>query len=207
MNAKREGLERIVKGAAKVADDWGWSPSQMKPGEISGTEFNRRLSELTGLNDNFSLKEKLRRAESVANSDFSRESDNAWRELTILSDAVQKQRDRSKYPSLKTKFKTMVKGGFEPDAIYDLERFKIMEDAGIPRKWTGKIADAMDRAPAGLLLHNGLYSTFIAVEKISDIMRLMTNEQRQTFLNLLPKWTGTLETAASAAKKLYRRPS
>jgi hypothetical protein len=205
MSVGREGLERLAKGVAKVADDWGWSPSQMKSGEVSGTEFNRRLSELTGLGDDFDIMEKLRRAESIAHSDFSQVSDNTWRELNILSDAVYKQRDRSKYPSLKTKFKTMVKGGFEPDAIYDLERFKMMEESGIPRKWTGKIADAMDRAPTKLLVYDGQYNIPIAVQKISDIMRLMTNEQRQTFLNLLPKWTGTLETAALAAKKLYRR--
>jgi len=205
MSAREEAIGKL----AKVADDWGWSPSQMKPGEISGTEFNRRLSELTGLGDDVDVMDKLREAESIADGDLglrlSQESDNAWRELTILSDAVQKQRDRSKYPSLKTRFKTMVKGAFEPDAVWDLERFKMMEDAGIPRKWTGKVADAMDRAPAGLLVYDGQYNIPISVQKISDLMRPMTNEQRQTFVNLLPKWSGTLETAASAAKKLYRR--
>jgi hypothetical protein len=179
----------------------------MKAGEISGTEFNRKLSELTGLGDDFDIVDKLKEAERIAHNTFSRESDNAWRELTFLSDAVQKQRYRSKYPSLKTKFKTMVKGSFEPEAIYDLRRFKMMEDAGIPRKWTGKVADAMDRAPSSLFIYDLQYNTPMAVQKISDLMRPMTDEQRQTFLGLLPKWSGTLETAATTAKKLYRRPS
>ena len=85
--------------------------------------------------------------------------------------------------------------------------FDTLEKAGIPREWTGKVLNALG---GQIPRSNVLGVEFDAggrmlAKQVSDLMRPMTNDQRQTFLNLLPRWTGTLETAAKAAKKLYSR--
>lgn len=95
---------------------------------------------------------------------------------------------RSKYPAIRA-------AAEDPNLMDRVYRgFARMEKTGIPREWTGKVMNAILQSdiPAG-------------PKTISDLMRPMTNDQRQALLNLLPRWTGTLETAASAAKKLYRR--
>jgi hypothetical protein len=80
-----------------------------------------------------------------------------------------------------------------------VKALKFAEDAEIPREYTAKAVSSL-----GLKLHNFDQLPY-NLSVVSDLMRPMTNDQRETFLQLLPRWTGTLETAASAAKKLYRR--
>jgi len=159
MSVKREGLERIAKGVAKVADDWGWKGG--KEGEVTGTMY------------------------------------------------VQNPMDPSNLMArLEKDFDLYDKGS----ADLLMRWFSDLESADVPREWTGKIAKKLWEA--GALRVRGIADNFIddgnsgflnSFKHISDAMRPMTNEQRETFLNLLPRWTGTLETAASTAKKLYRR--
>jgi hypothetical protein len=48
---------------------------------------------------------------------------------------------------------------------------------------------------------------FADSEKAAKAAVDFTSDQREAFLNILPRWTGTLDKAVAAAKKLYKRPS
>jgi len=88
----------------------------------------------------------------------------------------------------------------EVEVEHFMKQFKELEDAGVPRRFTGKIVRAVDM--------RGDYIGEVpelSGANLSKIMSPMTDAQRETFLSLLPRWTGTLEQAANAAKKLYRR--
>ena len=101
-----------------------------------------------------------------------------------------------------------------------LEDFYIMEKAGVPRKLTGKLISDL-RGPGGLYENQAFKNMFVgspSMEGLTELnryaralgltlrdMKGMTNDQRETFLQLLPRWTGSMQSAAAAAKKLYRR--
>lgn len=91
------------------------------------------------------------------------------------------------------------------DADYLMQWFADMEAADIPRQWTGKIAKALWNSNTSLPFDESPSGMATNFQNISNLMRPMTNDQRQTFLSLLPRWTGSLDQAAAAAKKLYRR--
>jgi hypothetical protein len=179
MSAREEAIGRL----AKVADDWGWKGG--KPGELTGGEYQKRLDDLYQLYSR--------------NDGFERGFYNRWRrEEDLLRDKmdaiIDDQVAKSKNFNLK---KIVYQTGIEKFTM----DMKELENAGIPREWTGKVWPAIQ----GQLQRKYDFVPPILAQQVSDLMRPMTNEQRETFLNLLPRWTGTLETAASAAKKLYRR--
>ena len=76
-----------------------------------------------------------------------------------------------------------------PEMFYNLEK------ADIPRRYTGKVARAHLDAGGG-------YINPDTAQKYSDLMRPMTDDQRDTFLALLPQWHGTLDELAEAARNL-----
>jgi hypothetical protein len=199
MSAREEAIGKL----AKVADDWGWSPSQMKPGEISGTRFGEFLSDESGLYDRDYAYDNWTKYNDALNYAHLGETIN--NDLTKTMGQVYKQLDASKYSSLRPQNKQDV-----GSMLDNMRKFEIMETIGVPRKWTGKVLNAFlqvqdyQRLTPNLDINAENYD-YVFLQQMSDILRPMTNDQRQTFLNLLPKWTGTLETAASAAKKLYRR--
>lgn len=111
-----------------------------------------------------------------------------WNDISPEPDflvELQTQLMRSKYPAISA-------AANDVDRIY--RGFSRMEQAGIPRQWTGRVMSAALQS-----------SIPVRPKELSELMRPMTDAQRETFLSLLPRWTGTLEQAASAAKKLYRR--
>ena len=90
------------------------------------------------------------------------------------------------------------------DADLLMQWFADMEDAGIPRRWTGKLAKKLWNTPTGPNIpfddsQTGLATYF---QNVSDSMRPMTNDQRETFLALLPEWEGSLDELADAARSL-----
>jgi hypothetical protein len=177
-----EGMAKSAapKAAAKTADDWGWKGG--KPGEITGSEY-----------------------------------ENARRSLTDLFGNTTKT-NRAKLYKLNQKLLDQVSGsGLENRFMHSLAGdFADLEQAGVPREWTGKVVKAVgrplwevaDTSGASLLgktTQNArtpiVFSSDIA-RGISDAMRSMTNSQRETFLSLLPEWTGSLDDLAKAAKLL-----
>jgi len=75
------------------------------------------------------------------------------------------------------------------DRVY--RGFARMEKADIPRKWTGKAMNAVLQSKMP-----------VSPNSLSDLMRPMTNDQRETFLALLPEWTGSMDDLAAAARSL-----
>jgi hypothetical protein len=75
--------------------------------------------------------------------------------------------------------------------------FDTLEKAGIPREWTGRVYKALraDDHPI-----NVLDRVEDSAQAISDAMRPMTNDQRETFLALLPEWTESLDDLVNAVK-------
>lgn len=84
--------------------------------------------------------------------------------------------------------------------------FRTMEQAGLPRQYTGKLYKALI-ARSGAREPVGSGDAWVA----SRLMQDMTQDQRENFLNLLPTWRGEIEKAASVAKRVMgtqtsRRP-
>ena len=85
-----------------------------------------------------------------------------------------------------------------------MEDFENLELADIPRKWTGKIMKASggDLSRLGRKFGSQITGPKDIAISISDTMRPMTNDQRETFLALLPDWSGSLDDLAEAARNL-----
>jgi len=86
-----------------------------------------------------------------------------------------------------------------------MRRFAEAEEADIPREWTARVVKAyssispfsqrelfksVDKSPQPFL------------SQISEALRPMTNDQRSTFLALLPEWTESLDDLAEAVRTL-----
>lgn len=210
MSAKREGLERLVKGVAEVADDWGWKGG--KPGEITGNQFVDFVKENSPPIRGASIDEMYEDAVRMAEMDASLGDSDSYESFMDTVRQVKNQLSKSKHKAL---VPYQASDSLTANDVARMTAFKQLEDLDVPRKWTGKIVAAVEEAPVDLdrLLPNvreemfGTNDDYIGevLKNVVDYMRPMTDAQRQTFLNLLPRWTGTLEQAASAAKKLYRR--
>jgi hypothetical protein len=172
MNAKKEGLERIVKGVAKVVDDWGWKGG--KPGEIDAFkyfDFTKRVNE-----PNF--------------------GGMTAEEVSSIDNQVKKQMTKL------TGFEDL--SDDEIDLIMD--SLSVLQKYDVPRKYTGKLYKVLLKDQDNDFNEvNQIVEP--AVKKLAPLMRELTDEQRETFLNLLPTWQGPLEDAATVAKKLYRKPT
>jgi hypothetical protein len=90
-----------------------------------------------------------------------------------------------------------------------IDELKALEEADVPREWTGKVAAAAynmlkgrDNQRAMRLLENprDFYAYKQLPERLSRAMRPMTNDQRETFLALLPEWTESLDDLVNAVK-------
>ena len=189
MNAKREAIQNL----AKVADDWGWKGG--KPGELTAGEYMELRNEAARKAKRAMVEEDDMIDEVFADYDY------------YLNELMSKPRTKAMeqfQSSTNPYFKSITENigmsdvGDHIDTV--MGDLASLEQAGIPREWTGKVLPAI----RSQLQQPYDEVSFILAKHVSDLMRPMTNEQRQTFLNLLPRWTGTLETAASAAKKLYR---
>lgn len=177
-----EAVKRMLGDAgekvAEKADDWGWKGG--KEGEITGQQFENAL--------------KVHR-------------DNYGNVIPSYKDA-----DRKVIQRAYTQTEKMGRG----DVRSLMGDFADLEQADVPREWTGRIMKAVGRplwevaddvgnqllgstTPSGLA--RIVMSRHIA-EAISDAMRPMTNVQRETFVALLPEWTGTLDELADAARTI-----
>lgn len=188
-------VEKMVQKAPGA--DWGWKGG--KPGEVTGGEYVNALFGKQDPGVSRGIEKTLR---------------TAVKQLEKYSSSKPNAPISMVYSSIAGKG---YKGAKQDAARYlYLQTFRPIERANVPREWTGKMANAllspeMTRATAYRLLGDQTPSldarglTEALADAASNIMRPMTNAQRETFLQLLPRWTGSIETAASAAKKLYKR--
>jgi len=165
-------VAKTAKKATKVADDWGWKGG--KPGEITGNEYFRRTNSFYS-----GMKAGVTPISKVKNSN--EKTKNLLKKVEKqLSPAIQAGKLKDDHPSRQ------------------MMAFQYLEGADIPRAWTGKVLNAMQKSkrPADRDVNT------VTARRISKAMRPMTNSQRDTFVSLYPEWEGSLEDLARAAKIL-----
>ncbi len=227
MNAKREGLEILAKGVDDFAD-FVWSGAKKgkkikvrgKPtvvNEISGTEVMKKSDQAE--------RKAYKEIEEEYSDDFDADSYEAEMDL---ENAYTRHFAKTNYKFLNQLLQSSNKEfvdyvrkrvGLDPNInadnlhlqdIYDISnsaingiayQFSILEQAGIPREWTGKVFLAYQKNP----YLSGIEYPY--PKEIAKAMRGLTNEQRSTFINLLPNWSQSIEQLGSTAKKLYRKPT
>ena len=154
MSLKREIAEEIggalVKGADKavktIGDMWGFKP---KPGEMSGSEYielvktpnlRRRAAQLLEGDENlgFNRMRSLDQDQAIAI-----EAENIFEQI---NDRARNQLERLKDKDLSNEARIYLRRFVDPNeypsspAVYDLMNdFALMEYAGIPREYTGRL--------------------------------------------------------------------
>jgi hypothetical protein len=160
---------------ARVADDWGWKGG--KPGEVTGGMY------VGELNDAFKRLSKG----NVNNP--------RWLEAET---AIYEKYDPKIIAQIENSSNVALKNAFDDDIDAFMEQMKTLEEADFPREWTGRAYPALrsqlqrpyDRIPP------------ILAKQVSDIMRPLTKDQRETFVALLPDWSGSMDELAEAARSL-----
>lgn len=210
MSARDEAIGRLAKATKEAAGDWGWRGG--KPGEITGNEFVDFVKENAPYVRGASIDETYANAVRMAELDNALGDYDSYESFMDTVRQVKNQLSKSKHKAL-VPYQTS--DSLTENDVAVMTAFKQLEDLDVPRKWTGKIVAAIEEAPADLdrLLPNVQEEMFLTnddyigevLKNVANYMRPMTEDQRGAFLQLLYRWTGTMEQAANAAKKLYRR--
>jgi hypothetical protein len=161
---------------AKVADDWGWKGG--KPGEVTAGSLRYDYGDLGKLG------RQILESESP------------------LGKAAREMQTKG----------TGVEDPWQVGAHYK-NTLALLEEADVPREWTGKITavanDLIEGSGGGaqraqMLLQNprDFFANKQLPTRLSRAMREMTNDQRETFLALLPEWSGSLDELAETARSL-----
>ena len=165
-----------VKKVAKAADDWGWKGG--KPGEVTGGAMEKAKAKYYKTKNFSDYEDIYAKAGEQLTASLSRKPNSPMAKYYGT-------RVDEDYPAYN-------------DAYNILNKFTALEQADIPRAWTGKVMNAIIKKHGG--------KTYVAAPKeaktISDLMRPMTNAQRETFVKLYPEWEQSLEELAKAAKNL-----
>jgi hypothetical protein len=189
--AARSSGDDMLKAAAKIADegidDWGWKGG--KPGEITGHSFINTTDDVR-----YNAAEDSFIKSGSGNVDEDLYESLVEKDMSSLLDDVSKQLRKSKNPY----YRNLGEAGDNADLLRAMEDFNTLERADIPREWTGKVS----RAIRGRLDYETDYVPPITAKQVSDLMRPLTNDQRETFVSLLPEWSGSLDDLADAARSL-----
>jgi hypothetical protein len=175
-----------------VADDWGWKGG--KPGELTGGEYVKALGDIEA--------EALRKTKRRFNIPEEVEDYNPYGgERQKLFYETQRLNALDPYVAKADKqLSSMYESGLDTDeTTVAMMSFDALEKAGIPRKWTGRVYKALGENSSPL---DTLDVVEESAQAISDSMRSLTNDQRETFLALLPEWSGSLADLADAARSL-----
>lgn len=193
----KSAADDVLKAASKIADegvevvdDWGWKGG--KPGELTGGEFTSKWDKLEE-----EAEEATRKALGLSKKAYSEAFDSDEAYNLFLKNLSEKQHEMGDiaYEKLRRTANPYILETSGYDAPFVMREFSILEKADFPREWTGKALPAI-RA------YQGNFADLSAnlVQNISNLMRPMTNDQRETFLALLPEWTESLDELAKAAK-------
>jgi hypothetical protein len=177
--ARRDALKAMLPKAAKAGDDWGWKGG--KPGELTGGEYQKRLDDLY---------ERYNYGEGLDYERFQNAEDALRDEMF---DTLENQLAKSSSDIDKSLYN---------DFNDDMDKFAMdmstLEQADIPREWTGKVWPVIQKK-----LDNPFdYVPPALAQQVSDAMRTLSNDQRKEFLDLLPEWTESLEDLANAVRML-----
>jgi hypothetical protein len=114
-------------------------------------------------------------------------------------------RSSSLVPVLRKNFSDV---GHPDDADLLMQWFADMEKAGIPRRWTGKLAKKLWNTPAGQAVPydespSGMATYF---QNVSNVMGRLTEKERadllDNYLTLLPEWTESAEDFANFVRNV-----
>jgi hypothetical protein len=185
-------LEAMLPKAAKAGDDWGWKGG--KPGEITGSEYFHEIRDKAWLRADAEAKKLLKKpnASMVWDEDFK----NLHKKLLDQTMQDTDNKVLKQFQSSKNPYFSSIKNS--KDAGLVLHDLNMLEASGIPRRWTGKVLPA---------LRETMNNDYAAIPQpvarnISDLMRTMTNDQRETFVSLLPEWGESLDDLADLARNI-----
>jgi len=192
--AARSSGDDVLKAAAKIADegidDWGWKGG--KPGEMSGTEYMKEYQDIQDITLDETLKELKVAPEDWDDFDVfdSPEAADLYDKLSFMAES---ELANEVVPQIKD-----IVGEF-PEVDYvrrAMENFATLEAADTPRKWTGKLYNPLqNRDSFGFIKETD-------AQIVSNLMRNMTESQREEFVALLPEWTESLDDLANAVRML-----
>ena len=149
-----------------------WGWKGGKPGEITGEMYERALT-----NKDFAT---VRKAED--------QMITAWKKKNPVGMVMADELDRY----YANPFYSTEKARAYSTADL-MNRFAKLEKADFPREWTGKAFSSFSQSQ---------FDSPYVLNTVSDLMRPLTNDQRETFLALLPEWSGSLDDLAAAARSL-----
>ena len=166
----------LTRMADDVVDDWGWKGG--KPGEITGGQYPDL---------------KLRIEKQLRN-------EPVWDDPAVTDDDIARMIDDRAAAMMKKQFapsprvSELARTG---SVDFIMDDFMRLENAGVPRAWTGKVLPQLREA-----LEQGDEVSPAVAATVSRLMRPMTTSQRETFLSLLPEWEGSIEDLAVVARSL-----
>ena len=206
----REIAEDAAGAIAKKADDWGWKGG--KPGEITGTDFMKRRNKIQKDVENYYQKKWGLSPDDLKKDEYSEafEDDVYGTETELFDEMVARIRDE------KPEFTDFLSNTYGIDAwqgnaftnregIEHLMRdFYKMEQAGVPRRWTGKLLTAgrqyAEQTGANVGRRNPSDLVSEVYSKAPTLMEDMTESQRQVFMQLLPTWQGSLDVLVDTVR-------
>jgi hypothetical protein len=209
VKAPKAAAAKALDAIADTADDWGWKGG--KPGEITGTEYRHALSkfnELAKYGDRDSKQAKAlydtlekgamqwydSALKGKLGTDWKSTAEHYARTWGTPEELWRNAKNRSKFLGGTPGEYTL---SWFQDVSRIAPRFEAFEKLGTPRKLTGQLFRSMPRP-----MLSGSLLPYNTDEVVGAIKSLPSAEMRETFLALLPEWTGTLADLAAAAKAL-----
>ena len=150
----KEAVKRVADDVVEAADDWGWKGG--RPGEITSKDYWKERDIIEKMGDTAAAEVRLGK----------------------LDNKVIEQFSKSKYPHIRgDEYSWSREQG--PDEM--MRMFASIEEAGVPRKWSGRFAE--------VTLKGDSYYDYSMIEKMADHMKSMTDAQRKTYLDTVEKIT------------------
>jgi hypothetical protein len=209
VGARVQAVQRMLANATEAApkvDGWGWK------GAPKGRFSSKDVME--GLQD--AREEAYLKVAARRGGDF--DADSSYSDAAELIEEELQLLPRNLAPI----FRQWHKGGILNDALWFRNQptgyvdpsmidkmaysFQNLENADIPWEYTGKTYKAMKKLlsndPSFRMPPTDRGITSMEAQRLSDLMRPMTDDQRDTFLAMLPEWVDSLEELAEMARTI-----
>jgi hypothetical protein len=173
--AKQQAISRVAETpvAPATIDDWGWKGG--KPGEISGDVMYRDLT--TTRPGSYDFHDQVDYLNNEVLDSFARKYPNT---------------DYAAYQKMATKGNAVP----NPDRLIDLVTgFKVAQEAGIPRAWTGKVMGALDSKTREFWSADD-------IRDLSSVLKPLSNADREAVVASIPTWTRSIPELGTFIKQL-----
>ena len=200
--ARVQAVQRMLADATEAApkaDDWGWKGAP--EGRLSSKDVMAALQD--------AREEAYLRVAARRGGDF--DADSSYGDAAELIDEEMRLLPRNLGPILRQWhkggilddalfFRNQPNGYVDPSMIDNMAHsFENLEKADIPWEYTGKVYKAMNKF-MGDVPPSERGITAREAQRLSDLLRPMTDDQRETFLTMLPEWVDSLEELAEMAR-------